>query len=605
MSSVYSESSNPPSSLPLANSPSASSDRRVLVLGRDDRSLLAIVRSLGRSGCEVHVAWHDPTSIALRSRYVTRVHELPPPDDEDLSWVGAFEGLVEEERIGLVIPADDPATLALSRKRADLSSRTRLAMPGERALAVAYDKLATWETAREVGVPVPRQISIRDATDLERLPAELGWPIVLKPRHSWRFGCRKWEHVVTKAYHAAELRAAWTVLSGTDEVLAQENVPAGLAGAALGVEILAKDGEVVLAYQHQRLHEPPRGGGSSYRKSVALDADLERAARALAKSIDLTGVAMIEFKRDAGTGEFWLIEINARFWGSLPLTVAAGADFPAALRGLFMDGSVPARTDYRQPLYGRNLWRDFWWFFVNRRVDAGEPTLARVGRAELFAELGAIVTLRHRVDSMSWTDPLPGLVEVARVGRAATGLLGRKLRELQRSLGASRRGDRLRAELAAARHVLFVCKGNLCRSPFAERVASLHARPGVQVSSAGYWRQTGRSCPPQALVAARRHGVDLNGHRSRLVLEDDVAWADVVLVFDGENRRALNELFPAHASKVRSVGDLVGRGADVADPWGAGYDTFERTYELIAEALAAPTAVTMLVSAADRAALSP
>ena len=83
-------------------------------------------------------------------------------------------------------------------------------------------------------------------------------------------------------------------------------------------------------FAHRRIHEVPHTGGvSSFRESVRLP-DIEAHALSVLRRIGWNGVAMLEYRRDARTGDFRLLELNARFWGSLHLALAAGVDFPAA-----------------------------------------------------------------------------------------------------------------------------------------------------------------------------------------------------------------------------------------------------------------------------------
>lgn len=554
----------------------------MLVLGKDDRSVLAILRSLGRAGYEVELAWHDPRSIVPRSRYCHATHELTHPDEQPEGWFAPLEGLLARGRYALVVPADDPSTLALAARRDALAARARLALPNPLALDVAFDKLRTWELARGLALPVPRQLTGVAADGLEDAARELGWPVVLKPRSAWRFGSRKWEHAVKKAYHASELRAQWLALAALDEVLLQENVP----GRGVGVEVLAWEGELLLAFQHERLHEPPRGGGSSYRRSVALDRELLAATRALCARLELSGVAMVEFRREKPSGRWWLIEINARFWGSLPLALRAGADFPRALVEAHVAGARRFPQTYRARLTSRNLRRDAWWLLENQRTDPRDPTLARVGAGELARELGAIVTLREGVDAWAWDDPRPGALELARLARDVGRLAIARAARAPRTWAALRAGARSRDRARSARRVLFVCKGNLCRSPFAEHLLRARARGLEQVASAGYWREDGRPCPPEAVVAAEAHGLDLSAHRSRRVSEEDLERAEVVLVFDDENRRALAELFPRQRHKLVLLPAAAGqRPVHLPDPWAAGYDRFAGVFQRIASAV--------------------
>ncbi|MFB3041919.1 MAG: ATP-grasp domain-containing protein, partial [Candidatus Poribacteria bacterium] len=139
----------------------------------------------------------------------------------------------------------------------------------------------------------------------------------------------------------SELRKYSEALNTNLEILLEQgdvSVQENFIGMGVGVELLAAQGESLFAFQHVRVHEPIMGGGSSYRKSVALDSELLEASTKLLKALNYTGVAMVEFKVNFKTGAWVFIEINARFWGSLPLAVAAGADFPYYLYQLLVMG---------------------------------------------------------------------------------------------------------------------------------------------------------------------------------------------------------------------------------------------------------------------------
>ena len=121
--------------------------------------------------------------------------------------------------------------------------------------------------------------------------------------------------------------------------------------------VLDDRGELVAAFQHERVHEPPQGGVSSYRRSVALSEPLLEGARQFCRELRWTGPAMFEFKVCPDTGRAVLMEVNGRFWVSLQLAVSAGVDFPRlwveALRGLPVSG--PAEYD---DVVLRWLWGD-------------------------------------------------------------------------------------------------------------------------------------------------------------------------------------------------------------------------------------------------------
>jgi predicted ATP-grasp superfamily ATP-dependent carboligase len=94
--------------------------------------------------------------------------------------------------------------------------------------------------------------------------------------------------------------------------------------------VLRWQGRTLAAFAHRRLREQPPGGGVSVlSESIAVDAGRLARIEALLDASGYSGVAMAEFKSDGR--EAWLIEINARLWGSLQLAIDAGVDFPSLL----------------------------------------------------------------------------------------------------------------------------------------------------------------------------------------------------------------------------------------------------------------------------------
>ena len=121
--------------------------------------------------------------------------------------------------------------------------------------------------------------------------------------------------------------------------------------------------------------------------------------------------------------------------------------------------------------------------------------------------------------------------------------------------------------------ILFVCEGNIFRSPFAAgAVAALlpeEVRPAVRVSSAGFVGP-GRGAPPPAVHAARRRGVELSAHRSALVSHASVCGARLIVVMEPRQKWRLRMRFGVRPDRVLVMGDLdplpIATRA-VADPW--------------------------------------
>jgi protein-tyrosine-phosphatase len=377
------------------------------------------------------------------------------------------------------------------------------------------------------------------------------------------------------------------MLAECGQAAVQEN----FVGEGVGVELLLERGEPLMAFQHVRLHEPLHGGGSSYRKGVPVDPALFAASLALLRPLEYTGVAMVEFKVDSRTGDWVLIEVNGRFWGSLPLAISSGADFPLALFRLLVDGTRPSPRRVRPGIQCRNLVLDCRWMLDNVRADRTDPTLSTRPLLRTLAEsCWSVLSLRERSDTFTLDDPVPGCVEV---GQALRGLCANVRRRAgrwwaQTALARAWMAGRARSALARTRSVLFVCKGNICRSPFAEHLARRSLPPGWTVQSAGYFPAQGRQCPENAVAAAQGWDVDLSGHRSQTANETLIRDAGVIFVFDHENYVRLVADYGFARRKIFFLGSLCStRRLFISDPYGSDRKTFEAAYGEIAAAVAA------------------
>ena len=129
------------------------------------------------------------------------------------------------------------------------------------------------------------------------------------------------------------------------------------------------------------------------------------------------------------------------------------------------------------------------------------------------------------------------------------------LRSLTRALHPWRRATALRRLKAAAplRSVLFICLGNVCRSPYAE-LSFRRMAPGVDVDSAGFIGP-GRNPPADAQLLARERGVDVSAHVSKVVTAEITRGHDLIVVVDPRQRRQLRGTVGA-TPPVISLGDL-------------------------------------------------
>jgi protein-tyrosine phosphatase len=140
--------------------------------------------------------------------------------------------------------------------------------------------------------------------------------------------------------------------------------------------------------------------------------------------------------------------------------------------------------------------------------------------------------------------------------------------------------------------VLFVCKGNICRSAYAEKKLKLELEAkgfsGIQVNSGGVWTKDGKPANEQAILSAKERGVDLSEHLTSVVTTDDLELADLILIMDISHRNAIRELQPQALQKTFYLGRLsVGKKDPliIKDPYGRSAEVFQKCFDVIDRSL--------------------
>jgi predicted ATP-grasp superfamily ATP-dependent carboligase len=392
-------------------------ERSVVIPDGDQRACLAAVRSLGAAGWRVHVVSSRARSLAGASRFAAFRHAATDPLTDPQAFRADLRDIVADARATLVVPISEAALLAVAERVEDFAPAL-VPFPDRKTLLLASDKRAMLERASALGIAVPRTVVLEDAGGLatvDVVPAD--FPLVIKPARSVRPDAapgRKF--VVTYANGADELAAAVRAAHPGAFPLLLQNV---VVGPGTGIFLLVDGDRVHGAFAHRRVREkPPSGGVSVYRESVALPPELFEASVRLLRDIGWRGIAMVEYKEDARTGDSKLMEINPRFWGSLQLAIDAGVDFPR----LLADWATGAAVGGAGP-YGACASRWFWGevdhLIARAREGArGGPLPTARAAARCLREQVRSRGPRSRLEVLRAHDPKPFLHESLRWFRA-------------------------------------------------------------------------------------------------------------------------------------------------------------------------------------------
>jgi protein-tyrosine phosphatase len=139
--------------------------------------------------------------------------------------------------------------------------------------------------------------------------------------------------------------------------------------------------------------------------------------------------------------------------------------------------------------------------------------------------------------------------------------------------------------------LLFVCMGNICRSPLAEgifahvtRERNEHSRYRIDSAGIGDWHQ-GELADPRSQTVARKHGIELTSRARQVIAPDDFKNFDLLLAMDRQNQRDLISLAPKeNQNKIRLMREFDPEGgvdAEVPDPYYGGALGFDRVFAML------------------------
>jgi len=382
----------------------------VVVLDGEQRAALAVVRSLGKHGCTVHVGSSTARSLGGGSRFAATESRLPDPLAGSESYAVAVRQLLEASRAGVLIPTTEASTLAIL-ERQDLFAGIVTPTSNLTRFLRASDKQLVLTLAMELGIAVPRQWSIPPGGEPPSGISRDQFPIVVKPARSvMGEDGHRLKGNVAFADSPEALRGMLSAHAGA--VLLQERIE----GPGLGVFLLRWGGQVLASFAHRRIREkPPSGGVSVCCESVALPPALLKRSTALLEALDWNGVAMVEYKHDSHSGRDCLMEINPRFWGSLQLAIDAGVDFPWLLLQAALGRSVTPVHHWRVGLRSRWILGELDHLIARLRRSRRELSLPEDAPGVLRSAASILTPWRphQRNDVMRVSDPVPAFREAA------------------------------------------------------------------------------------------------------------------------------------------------------------------------------------------------
>lgn len=310
--------------------------KNVFVTDGQTLAALAITRSLGRKGFDVHVGEFFSYNLTSFSKHVTESVEYPIPEEEPNRFLEVLLARLREGDYEFLVPVRDDTTRLISKHKDEISKHVRLYLADYEKIERLNDKGETIKIAQEVGVPTPKTY-FPERTDPAAIKRDAKYPILIRPRVS--SGSRG----ITRVETPAEFDRAFEAVSreyGTPMI--QEYVEkSGYTTACM----LFDDEGAVASFSYERRKEYPLSGGPTVVGVSHDDPTAKEYSRRLLNAVDWKGPAEIEFILDEA-GEPRLLEVNPRFWTPVGLAIRSGVDFPYLLYRLAAGVDVEPVTEY-------------------------------------------------------------------------------------------------------------------------------------------------------------------------------------------------------------------------------------------------------------------
>lgn len=310
---------------------------RVLVTGAGGAAAVSFIKAVAGANVKLHAADADPLAAGLYLVRASRRHIVPPGAAEE--FVDELLDLCARRRIDVLVPTVDAELLPIARARQKFTKLgVRLVLGRTPALESCLDKWRLHQTCEGV-VRQPATTIVRSLSPLANLPH----PFVAKPR------CGSGGRGVS----VVRDETARSVVPTDGSMIAQEFLP----GEEYSVDVLANlAGRVIAAVPRVRLKVD---SGVAVTARTLRDLELMSAASRVVRHLGLTYVSNVQFRRDRA-GRLALLEVNPRFPGSMPLTVAAGVNMPRLSLRIALGESVGDRLHaFRETAVVRYLAEEF------------------------------------------------------------------------------------------------------------------------------------------------------------------------------------------------------------------------------------------------------
>lgn len=284
----------------------------ILVVSANFRKAYPILKSISKMGFKNIAAFYKWRSPVF-SRYVNKRYFITNPYLNERKYIIDIISIISRDRPLMVIPVGFIDNVLLAKYKQLLPPDIILPIPSYETIIQVSRKDLVPKLCKQLGIKYPKIYVFEKGIDT---------PLVIKEVTD----SSKPEYVFFTENLSEKVKYR------KSKILIQEFIP----GIGYGYFALAKNGLIIIDYTHVRIIEEKPSGGPSIVSCIEFNPEVLRLGRKIVKKLKWTGILMVEFRRDLETGEYYLLELNPKFWGSLELATSKNIDIPKYLIETFL-----------------------------------------------------------------------------------------------------------------------------------------------------------------------------------------------------------------------------------------------------------------------------
>ncbi len=304
-------------------------DSRPAVVIGGELNGLGVCRSLARGNVPTYVLDHRRINAAMWSRYATPVRASVLHGPRLLNSLRALASTLRE-RPALII-TDEMALLTISEFRHELTGLYRFRLPAHTTVIMLHNKAQFHEFAIANDFPVPKSEVLRDVADLRRIQW-LRFPVVVKPADKRFVHAGDGPRLAVVGDWKTAVSISRRLLEATGEVIVQECIE-GPDSSIYFCLFYRASGQPTVMFTGRKLASSPPGAGSTAFCAPAVDIGktLEPLTHSLLEKVDYEGFGSVEYKWDAASGRFAIIEptVGRTDWQE-EIATLSGVNIPLA-----------------------------------------------------------------------------------------------------------------------------------------------------------------------------------------------------------------------------------------------------------------------------------